>query len=181
MAFGGAVLRVSATTIRMIQFLCSIVILGIFSYYLAVLVRHGDSVNTWIRAVEGMSGAAALYTLIAIVLTCFLGGIIVFAFLAILLDVLFIGCFVAIAIFTKGSVQNCAGVTSSTTGLNIGDLNIDASGDQSYADKLCNLEKAAFILAIINVYVSAFLSCSQKSLTLISASSSSSPPFSNFS
>ena len=37
----------------------------------------------WEKAVEGLSGAAVLYTIFAVVLTCCLGGISVFAFLAI--------------------------------------------------------------------------------------------------
>ena len=49
-----------------------------------------------------MSGAAVIYTGFASLLTCFLGGITFFAFLAILLDVLFCAAMVAIAVLTRG-------------------------------------------------------------------------------
>ena len=49
-----------------------------------------------------MSGGAVIYTGFATLLTCFLGGITFFALLAILLDVLFCGAMVAIAVLTRG-------------------------------------------------------------------------------
>ena len=57
------------------------------------------------KACEGMSGGAVIYTAFAVILTCFLGGITFFAFLAILLDICFIGCFVAIAILARHGVH----------------------------------------------------------------------------
>lgn len=54
------------------------------------------------KAVEGMSGAAVIYTAFATLLTCFLGGLTVFAILAILLDVLFCAAMVAVAVLTRG-------------------------------------------------------------------------------
>ena len=54
------------------------------------------------KAVEGMSGAAVIYTAFASLLTCFLGGVTFFAMLAIILDVLFCAAMVAVAILTRG-------------------------------------------------------------------------------
>ena len=44
--------------------------------------RNG-TIFTWVKAVEGISGAAVLYTICAVVFTCCLGGISFFAFVAI--------------------------------------------------------------------------------------------------
>ncbi|KAL8949734.1 MAG: hypothetical protein Q9222_004180 [Ikaeria aurantiellina] len=56
-----------------------------------------------------MSGGAVIYTGFAVILTCFLGGMTFFAFLAVLLDILFVGVFVAIAILTRGGARSCSG------------------------------------------------------------------------
>ena len=140
MAVAGALLRISATAVRALQFLASILILGIFSYFLAVLSRQGNPIATYIRAVEGISGAAALYTLIAILLTCFLGGIMFFAFAGIVLDICFIGCFIAVTVLTRDALNNCA---AANRGLAI------ATSDAPTSDRNCKLEKAVCIVAII--------------------------------
>jgi hypothetical protein len=64
------------------------------------------------KAVEGMSGAAVLYTAFAVILVCFLGGITVFAFLGLLLDLLFCGAFIAIAVLTRAGAKKCSGARS---------------------------------------------------------------------
>jgi hypothetical protein len=40
MTLGGAFLRISATGLRVIEFACAAIVLGIYSYFLAVLARH---------------------------------------------------------------------------------------------------------------------------------------------
>ena len=54
------------------------------------------------KAVEGMAGAAVIYTAFAALVTCFLGGKSFFAILAIILDLLFCAAMVAIAVLTRG-------------------------------------------------------------------------------
>lgn len=61
------------------------------------------------KAVEGMSGAAVIYTAFATLLTCFLGGIAFFAYLAVVLDVLFCIAMIAIAILTRGGRRTNGG------------------------------------------------------------------------
>ena len=85
------------------------------------------------KAVEGMSGAAVIYTAFATLLTCFLGSITFFALLAILLDVCFLGAFVAIAILTRGGRH--------TNGAN------SPLGNRKARD--AKLQTAAFAVAII--------------------------------
>ena len=162
MAVGGAILRTLATLVRALQFCCAAIILGIFSYFLAVLAEHNLYIPRWEQAVEGMSGAAVLYTIFAILLTCFLGGKMFFAFLAIILDICFIGCFVAIAVLTRGGAKSCKGNVSTPIGTGNADTNKSGSaanygignnnGSKPYIPRLktnCKLETACFAVAIV--------------------------------
>ena len=88
------------------------------------------------RAVEGIAGAAVVYTAFAVILTCFLGGITFFAFLALLLDFAFVGGFVAIAVLARDGARSCNGKNVLSP---IGSGNI----------KACKLETTIFAVAII--------------------------------
>ena len=89
------------------------------------------------KAVEGISGGACIYTAFATLLTCFLGGLTFFAFLAILLDICFLGAFIAIAILARGGVH--------TSGVN------SPLGNRKTRD--AKLQTAAFAVAIIGALV----------------------------
>lgn len=79
----GGFLRLFQTFLYFLAFLCAAVILGIYSYFLATIADRNGNIMTWVKAVEGISGAAVLYTIFATVLTCCLGGISILAFTAI--------------------------------------------------------------------------------------------------
>jgi len=167
MALGGAVLRISQTILRSIQLLCGIVALGIFSYFLAVLSDHKLPIHNWVRAVEGMSGASVLYLLFAVLLTIFLGGVTFFAFLALVLDICFIGCYAAIAWFNRGGAGTCSGNVTTVLGSGPSDSSAPGHGSNgfgvggrsqnaTYAPNLrraCRLETAVFAVAIINIFL----------------------------
>lgn len=106
-----------------------------------VLARRGGNtvIPKWEKAVEGISGAAVIYTAFAMILTCFLGGITFFSFLGVVLDILFCGGFIAIAILTDGGRNSCSGVNNSPIG----------SGE--YLS--CQLQRVVFIVAIIAALV----------------------------
>merc|ERR1712232_1202560 len=74
MSVGGAVLRFGGLFLRILQFCCAGIALGIYSYFLSVLADRDLPIATWKKAVEGIVGAAVLYTIIAILLVLFLGG-----------------------------------------------------------------------------------------------------------
>lgn len=76
-------MRLFQTLLYALAFGCSGVALGIYSYFLAVLADRDANIPRWEKAVTGLAGAAVLYTIFAVVLTCCLGGISAFAFLAI--------------------------------------------------------------------------------------------------
>lgn len=155
MAFGGIALKGVSLFWRFIQFCCAAIILGIFSYFLAVLADHHLHIDTYIRAVEGISGAATLYTLIALVLVCCLGGIAVFGFLAIILDLAFTGAFIYIAWATRHGDNSCSGVVN--TPLGTGDAGTDnkvTSNDGGVVilpkyRTACKLNTACFAVAIV--------------------------------
>jgi hypothetical protein len=155
-------LRIFSNGIRILQFLASAVILGIFSYYLAVLADHKLPIATWIRAVEGMSGAATLYALLGSLFTMCLGGVMFFGFIAMVLDFCFVGCMIAIAVLTRDGTQTCSG--SVTTPLGNGPVDSNAVGygangfgfgngqNATYMPNLglaCRLEKTVFAVSII--------------------------------
>lgn len=106
---GGAALRIFETVLYALTFCCAGIILGFYSYFLAVLSDRNAPMSNSAKAVEGISGAAVLFLIFAIVLTCFLGGIRFFAFLAIALDILFAAGFIAIAVLTRDGVRSCTG------------------------------------------------------------------------
>lgn len=162
MGLGTILLRIFANGIRVLQFFAGAVMLGIFSYFLAVLANHHLPIATWIRAVEGIAGAATLYGLLGSVLTFCLGGITFFGFIAMVLDFCFVGGMIAIAVMTRQGTQSCSG--NVTTPLGSGPSNSKAAGFGSngfgfgsgetvtYLPDLglaCRLEKTVFAVSII--------------------------------
>lgn len=148
MGVGGVILRFCNLAIRVLQFLDSAVILGIYSYFLARLAQHDLNIPTWMKAVEGLSGAATLYALLGSALTCFLGGMTFFAFVGIVLDVCFVGAMIAIAILARDGTNTCSGTMS--TPLGTGEENAESPSGLDYGHA-CILEKVVFAVAIIGM------------------------------
>jgi hypothetical protein len=157
MAFGGVALKSLSLFLRFIQFCCAAIILGIFSYFLATLHNHGLSIATYIRAVEGISGAAVIYTLFALLLVCCLGGIAFFSVLGMLLDLAFAGAFIYIAWATRGGAGSCKGNVNTPFGS--GNTYVDnsvATGNGGFTAlpslrEACRLETACFAVAIVGL------------------------------
>ncbi|KAJ5453551.1 uncharacterized protein N7458_004507 [Penicillium daleae] len=151
MGVGGVILRFFSLAIRVLQFLASAVILGIFSYFLAVLSRHNLDIPTWIKAVEGLSGAGALYGILGTIFVCCLGGVAFFAFLAVVLDVCFVGAMIAIAILTRNGTQTCSGNVNTPLGNGNADNNANTPAGTSFK-MACELEKVVFAVSIIGIF-----------------------------
>ncbi|KAL4963591.1 uncharacterized protein BDV14DRAFT_89738 [Aspergillus stella-maris] len=149
MGAGGIVLRFFNLAIRILQFLASAVILGIYSYFLAKLAQHDLHIPTWMKAVEGLSGAATLYALLGSLLTCCLGGVTFFAFLAIALDVCFVGAMIAIAVMTRDGTNTCSGTVDTPVGTGVDGTDAPSGVDYGYA---CMLEKVVFAVSIIGIF-----------------------------
>lgn len=153
--FGGVALKGLALFLRFIEFCCAAIILGIFSYFLSVLVDHSLPVATYIRAVEGISGAGVVYTLFALLLVVCLGGIAVLSFIAIILDVAFTGAFIYVAWATRGGASSCSGNVATPLGNgNTRTSNRVTGGDGGITilpsfRTACKLQTATFAVAII--------------------------------
>lgn len=145
MKLGSALLKSSSSLIRALELLISLFVLGTFAYYIAVIHRNNISVPTWIQAVEGIAGAAVIYTFLAVFLVFLLAG--VSAYLGIVLDLLFCGAFIAVAVLARDGAHSCSGRVSTPLG------NGNASGRGiagSHLNRICKLEKAIFAVAIAN-------------------------------
>jgi len=155
MAVGGVALKGLQWFLRGIEFCCAAIILGIFSYFLATLHNHGLHIDTYIRAVEGISGAGVLYTLFGLLLVCCLGGIAFLSLIAMLLDLAFSGAFIYVAYATRGGDGNCRGNVNTPFGSGNTYINNSVSNGKGGVTILpslhtaCRLETATFAVAII--------------------------------
>jgi hypothetical protein len=139
---------------------------GIYSYFLSVQADRDQGIPRWQKAVEGMSGVAVLYTIAAVVLTCCLGGISFFAFTAIVLDILFVGAFVAIAVLTRHGASSCTGIVNTPLGIGNAAQNSQGFGNNglgtgqgenlTYAvspRNACRMNTAAFAVSVIAIFL----------------------------
>jgi len=153
-AVAGIALRTLQTLFYFLAFLTAAAVLGIYSWFLASLSHNHEHIPARYKAIEGIAGAAVLYTIFAMIFTLFLGGISVFAAIGILLDVLFIGGFIAVAWYTRGGAGKCRGHVS--TPLGSGNTGTDLVNGHPIRT-ICKLQTAAFALAIIACFL--FLVC----------------------
>lgn len=145
---GGGFLKAVQTFLYALEFCCGGIILGIYSWFLWWNNHNTGHIPTWEKAVEGLSGAACLYLIFAVLLTCFLGGKSFFAFIAIVLDVLFCGAFIAMAIMTRHGAGSCSrnSYVRTPIGNGLGRTDIRDASNLSFA---CRLNTAAFAVSII--------------------------------
>jgi hypothetical protein len=152
---------------RFLQFVSSVISLGIFSqrfykvYRLVNSIKTRRGVNGAYGAVEGILAAAVLYTLITILLSCIKksanpGGR-TLRWIWVLFDLLFVGAFIAVAVLTRpngglAGARHCysprrlAGDNGSST----------VTGETANRrDDSCNLPWGTFILAIISTLLHA--------------------------
>lgn len=144
---------------RVLQFISAVVSLGIFSnrlrkvYRLVNAIKTRRGVNGAYGAVEGILAAAVLYTLIAMLVSLLLkrGGPKWLRWLWVLLDLAFVGAFIAVAVLTRPNGGSAGpGHCYDSRGLSgiFGD-NLDSDDDS------CKLPWGTFILAIISTLLHA--------------------------
>jgi len=146
--------------VRAVQFGCAAVVLGLTSYYLAAQTSNSLEVPTNERAVEGIAGAACVYTLSALLLLCFLAGFAVVSALAVALDILFIGAFIFVAWVYRRGAQDCDDVFVNTIfGLGPGGSRVSPpeGADVGFTrlptyGSACRMEKANMSLAILAIF-----------------------------
>jgi hypothetical protein len=142
--------------IRGVQFLCAALILGVYSYFLATLHNHSLRISTTIRAVEGISGAAVLYTLIALLVLWCLAGRSVTAFLAMAIDLAFVGAFIYVAVANRHGASSCNGYIDTPFGRGqSSDTTDEGSGGFTALPSFrtaCRLQTACLAVAIIAIF-----------------------------
>ncbi|KAK7427962.1 hypothetical protein QQZ08_005575 [Neonectria magnoliae] len=153
-AKSGVGLKFAQWFIRGVQFACAALILAIYSYFLATLHNHKLSISDTIRAVEGISGLAVLYTLAGLVLLCCLAGHTASSFIAVVLDVAFIGAFIYVAVANKDGSSDCTGYLDTPFGR--GKAGEKAKGSDGFTalpsfKVACRLQSACLALAIIAI------------------------------
>jgi hypothetical protein len=159
MAIGGAALRLGSTFLYALEFCCAGIILGIYSYFLAVEADRNAPIPRWQQAVTGMAGGIILYTVFAVLLTCFLGGKSFFALLGMIFNLLCCGAMIAIAILTRDGASSCTGDVQTPLGDGPADSKdgFGNNGDQiTYAASLgsiCRLNTACFAVAILGAFL----------------------------
>lgn len=138
--------------IRGVQFGCAALILAIYSYFLATLANHNLPISTTIRAVEGISGVAVLYTLAGLLLLCCVAGLTLTSFLAVVLDVAFIGSFIYVAVANKGGAGSCDGYLDTPFGEGKAGDTVEGSGGFTALPSYrvaCRLQTACLAVSII--------------------------------
>jgi hypothetical protein len=143
---------------RVLQFLSAVISLGIFSSRLYKVFRLVNSIKTRrginksYGAVEGILAAAVLYTLIAMLLGCIKKnsspGSKSLRWLWVLLDLAFVGAFIAVSVLTSPH-GGLAGPKHCYTNKDPEDTN-NLTGETASKDDTCNLPWGTFILAIIS-------------------------------
>ncbi|VBB86042.1 Putative protein of unknown function [Podospora comata] len=141
---------------RVLQFLSSVISLGIFSqrmykvYRLVNSIKIRRGVNSAIGAVEGILAAAVLYTLITTVMAFLLkgGGPRWLRWLWVLFDILFVGAFIAVAVITSpnggmAGPRHCYDDRDAADAANV-------TGETTTGDDSCDLPWGTFILAIVS-------------------------------
>jgi hypothetical protein len=158
---GGKFYRMFLRLTRVLQFLSSVISLGVFSqriykvYRLVNSIKTRRGVNGGFGAVEGILAAAVLYTLISMLLGCIKksanpGGR-ALRWIWVVLDILFVGAFIAVTVLTRPN----GGLAGARHCYNPSRLRDGASNDiagmtADPMDDSCNLPWGTFILAIIS-------------------------------
>jgi len=166
MAIGGAILRFGGLGLRILQFCCAGIALGIFSYFLSVLADRDLPISKKWQAVEGITGAACVYTIFGILLVLFLGGKAFFGYLAVVLDILFALAFIAVVYLTRHGASSCKGdvktplgngpSNSKNPGYGNDGFGFGSGENSTYAPNLglaCNLNTAVFAVSVIAIFL----------------------------
>jgi hypothetical protein len=147
---------------RLLQFISSVISLGIFSqrlykvYRLVNSIKTRRGVNGAYGAVEGILAAAVLYTLITTLLSCIKksanpGGR-TLRWIWVLMDLLFVGAFIAVTVLTRpngglAGARHCYSPRRLADGTSPSTVTGETANAQ---DDSCNLPWGTFILAIIS-------------------------------
>lgn len=139
---------------RGVQFACCALILALTSYFLAAMSNHHLTIPVDIRAVEGISGIGVIYTALGVLLVCCLAGFTLTSFIAIVLDVAFVGAFIYVATVYKSGASSCSGDSVNTVfGTGNADARVSSARDGHIAlptyRTACRMASANLAVAIV--------------------------------
>lgn len=143
---------------RILQFLSATISLGVFSsrvykvYRLVNSLKAQRGISRSYGAVEGILAAAVLYTLIAMLMSLLKkgGGSRGLRWLFVLLDLAFVGAFIAAAVITRPNGGSAGPRHCYSNRNERGDDDIVTGEVANTRDNSCNLPWGTFILAIIS-------------------------------
>ncbi|GKU13736.1 hypothetical protein FLAG1_11839 [Fusarium langsethiae] len=144
---------------RVGQFLSSVISLGLFSarlrkvYNIVNVIKTRRGVSAAFGAVEGILAAAVLYTLVGMILSLLLkgGGPRWLRWLWVLLDIAFVGAFIAVSVLTRPD----GGPAGPKHCYDTRGLRGVFGNERGTTDDSCNLPWGTFILAIISTLLHA--------------------------
>lgn len=109
------------------------------------------------RAVEGITGAATLYTILAILFVLCLAGSAFFGTISIILDICFIGAFIYVAWETRHGANSCSGFVRTPLGSGQANERVSVENvDVRYPLRLktaCELNTAVFAVSIVGIFL----------------------------
>lgn len=140
--------------LRGVQFCCAAIVLAIFSYFLATLHNHSLPIPTWVRAVEGISGFALLYTIVGLLFLWCLAGHPAWSLVTMVLDLAFVGAFIYVASANRGGSGSCEGVVDTPFGTADADTSVVDDGHGGFTSlpsfrAACRLETACMSVSIV--------------------------------
>ncbi|KAM0335805.1 hypothetical protein ACHAQA_000855 [Verticillium albo-atrum] len=155
MAGKGLALKFLQWFLRGIQFGCAALVLAVFTYFLVTLSNHNLHISTAVRAVEGISGLAVLYTILGLVLLCCLAGRAITSTIAIILDIAFAAAFIYVAYANRGGASSCDGYVDTPYGR--GRSAADVQGDGGFTNlpsfrQACKLQTACFAVSLVAIF-----------------------------
>lgn len=152
----GIALKAAQGILTALEFFCAVSILTITSYIIAIRRSNDLPIAPSTRAVEGIAGAAVIYTICDLLLLWCLAGVTFFSILAVLIDLAFIGAFAYVA--SQNNTGSCSGYVVTLFGAgNVGTdgVVVAPNGVVVFLPSLrlaCQLETSCFALAIVLTY-----------------------------
>jgi hypothetical protein len=141
---------------RAVEVCCALIVLSLFSYFLGTLSNHNMPIATWVRAVEGISGAGVLYTTIAFFTLCCVPGHPFSSFILMVFDVAFAVTFIYVAVANRAGASSCSGQVDTVFGTGNADSNAVDNGNGGFMALpslrvACKLETACMSVSIISM------------------------------
>jgi hypothetical protein len=108
---GVAGLKCLQWAFRGVEFGCSVVILGVYSYYLATMINHQIEVPASVKAVEGITAVGTIYTLLGLLLICCCAGHPAPSFISLVMDLALAAAYIYVAVANRAGAGNCSSGT----------------------------------------------------------------------